>query len=258
MSHRRKFLAGNWKMHGDKSTVRHLASAIVDRIGTVTDVDIAVCPTFLHLADVHEIVGGTSIGLGAQNLYVGKEGAFTGEVSAAMLAEIGCKYVIVGHSERRHILKEDDEIINRKLMSAIQASLRPILCVGEQLADRDAGRTFDIVSSQLRNGLVGVPLEELRSITIAYEPVWAIGTGKVATPEQAEEVHQFIRETLTKQFGADIAQNMCLQYGGSVKADNAEGLLRQPNIDGALIGGASLKVDEFVAIVQAGVKVSKN
>lgn len=253
---RRYFLAGNWKMNTDSGSGRRLAESLVGLVGKVTEVDIAVCPPFPYLGGIREAVSGSVISVGAQNLFYEASGAFTGEVSAAMLTDVGCKYVILGHSERRHILGENDEVINRKIKMAIKAGLKPIFCVGELLAEREANQTNDVVGRQLRSGLAGIPPEQLREITVAYEPVWAIGTGKVATPQQAEEVHAFIRQSLTKMYGADLAQSICIQYGGSVKGDNADGLLSQPNVDGALVGGASLKAEDFAEIVRAGVRAA--
>ncbi|MFO0948775.1 MAG: triose-phosphate isomerase [Planctomycetota bacterium] len=256
MTRRRKFIAGNWKMNLNRASAHQLASGLAQRLADVTDVDIAVCPPFPYLCDVHDAISGSRLQLGAQNAYFEKSGAFTGEVSNEMLADVGCKYVILGHSERRHVLCETDEVINRKLTATLRSGLKPIFCVGELLEQREANKTNEVVGNQLRHGLVGVAIEQMRDVTIAYEPVWAIGTGKVATPEQAEDVHAFIRESLTKMYGNDLAQDIRIQYGGSVKGDNALGLLTKPNVDGALVGGASLKVDDFSDIVRAGVQAS--
>lgn len=258
MNKRRLLLAGNWKMMTHRESATELAQALVDEIGSVTEVDTAICPPFPYLNLVHELIAPSRIALGAQNMYFELEGAFTGEVSASMLTDCGCKYVILGHSERRHILGESNEMINRKVKAALDARLHAILCVGELLEEREENKTNDVVGTQLRQGLLGIVPEQLRQVTIAYEPVWAIGTGKVATPDQAEEVHAFIRETLNKLYGADLAQAIRIQYGGSVKPDNAQGLLSMPNIDGALVGGASLKAEDFAQIVQAGVRVAQN
>lgn len=257
MNKRRLLLAGNWKMNTKRDSATELAKALVDEFGTVAEVDVAICPPFPYLHAVHELLAGSRILLGAQDMYFEPDGAFTGEVSATMLSDCGCKYVILGHSERRHILGEDNAMINRKVKAALDAGLNAILCVGELLEEREANKTNDVVGSQLRQGLLGVVPEQLRQITIAYEPVWAIGTGKVATPEQAEEVHAFCRETLNKLYGADLAQVIRIQYGGSVKPDNSKGLLSMPNIDGALVGGASLKAEDFSQIVEAGIQVAK-
>ena len=257
MRSRRYFLAGNWKMNTDRNSGTQLARALVDKVGTAQEVDIAICPPFPYLVPVRDALTGSQIALGAQDVYFEQAGAFTGEVSTSMLADCGCQYTIVGHSERRHVLGETDDQINRKLKAVLNGGLRPILCVGELLSEREANRTKEVISGQLRGGLLGVVPEQLRSVTIAYEPVWAIGTGKVATPDQAEEAHAHIRQLLTQLYGADLAQSICIQYGGSVKGDNAEGLLAQPNVDGALVGGASLKADDFAQIVLAGIAASK-
>jgi triosephosphate isomerase len=254
---RRLFIAGNWKMNLDRAGSQRLANAIAEQSHALNRIDVAVCPAFVYLADVHESLVGRRVALGAQNMYFEASGAFTGEVSPTMLADVGCKYVILGHSERRHVFGETDETINRKVRAALQYGLSPILCVGELLAEREANQTDEVVERQLRRGLNGVPIENLRSITLAYEPVWAIGTGKVAAPAQAEAVHAHLRKSLTSMYGADIAQSVRIQYGGSVKADNAAGLLELPNVDGALVGGASLKAEEFLGILQAAARVAK-
>jgi len=255
---RRLFIAGNWKMNLDRAGSQRLASAVADQSYAYTKIDVAVCPVFPYLADVHEALTGRRVALGAQNMHYEASGAYTGEVSPTMLADVGCKYVILGHSERRHVFGENDEMVNRKVRAALQFGLAPILCVGELLAEREAGKTSDIVERQLRAGLNGVSFEHLRGVTIAYEPVWAIGTGKVATPAQAEEVHAHLRKLLTTMYGADIAQGVRIQYGGSVKADNAGGLLELPNVDGALVGGASLKAEEFLGILHAAARLAKS
>lgn len=256
MSIRRPFLAANWKMNTGRADGVLLAQAITERIESVKNVDVAICPPFPYLLSVRDALVGGNISLGAQDVYFEANGAFTGEVSVAMLADCGVVYVLVGHSERRHVIGENDETIQRKVKAVLDGRLCPILCVGELLEEREAGRTHEIVENQLRRGLLGVMPEQLRDVTIAYEPVWAIGTGKVATPDQAEEVHAFVRTTLTKLYGADLAQAIRIQYGGSVKADNAEGLLARPNIDGALVGGASLDANAFAEIVLAGERVA--
>lgn len=257
MNRRRKFIAGNWKMNLLRDSAHQLAHELAQRLADVTEVDVAVCPPYTYLRDVHDAISGSRLQLGAQNAYFENAGAFTGEVSNAMLADVGCKYVILGHSERRHVLGESDETVNRKLTATLRAGLQPIFCVGELLSQREANKTNEVVVGQIRAGLVGVALEQLREVTIAYEPVWAIGTGKVATPEQAEEVHAFIRETLTKMYGNDLAQDIRIQYGGSVKGNNALGLLSKPNVDGALVGGASLNAEDFAEIVRAGIEASR-
>lgn len=250
---RRKFIAGNWKMNTDRESAVQLARNIVAHVGRIEEVDVALCPPSCYLLAVHEELAGSRVSLGAQSMHFEKSGAFTGEISPTMIRNCGCTHVIIGHSERRQFFGEDDELVNRKVISALSNSLLPIVCVGESLAEREAGQTMDVVGAQLRHGLVGVRPEQLRDVTIAYEPVWAIGTGRVATPQQAEEVHAYLRQVLTSMYGTDLAQVIRIQYGGSVKGDNAAGILSQPNVDGALVGGASLKAEEFIAIVQAGV-----
>ncbi len=207
-----------------------------------------VCPPFTSLETANELLKGSGIGLGAQNMYFEESGAFTGEISAAMLKSVGCEFVILGHSERRTIFGESDEVINKKVKKALASGLKPIFCIGETLEERESGVTFDAVKRQVVNGLAGVTEAEMDSVIIAYEPVWAIGTGKVATPDQAQEVHAFIRAELVKLFGAAVAEKTIIQYGGSVKPENAKELLGQPDIDGALVGGACLKADSFVGI----------
>jgi triosephosphate isomerase len=251
MKARTPFVAGNWKMYMTSASGRQLASALVKAVGTDDRVTVALCPPFPYLAPIAEVLKGSKIALGAQNLYPEKEGAFTGEVSPAMLLDVGCKYVIVGHSERRHVLGESDDFINRKVKSALAAGLTVILCVGEKLPQREQGQTEDVLENQLLSGLAGVVEEDLARLVIAYEPVWAIGTGKVATTEQAQQVHAFLRGRLKERFSEKSAQRVLIQYGGSVKPDNAAALLAQPDVDGALVGGASLKADQFLAIIEA-------
>ena len=250
---RQKFFAGNWKMYTTAATARDLASAIVRGLGSETRVKVAVCPPFPYLLPVAEALRGSPVALGAQNVYCEKEGAFTGEVSPEMLLDVGCRYVLVGHSERRHILHEGDALINRKVHAALAAGLHIILCVGETLAEREGSRTEAVLEAQLSGGLAGLTADRLTNLVIAYEPVWAIGTGRNATPQQAEEAHAFIRRRIGETFGEKTASALPIQYGGSVKPDNAAALLGQPDVDGALVGGASLKADSFLAIVRAGI-----
>lgn len=248
---RRFFVAGNWKMHGTLTECVELARQVRDRLAGVTEVDVAVCPPFPYLVPVGGELTGSPIGLGAQNCYHELKGAYTGEVSPTMLVDCGCRYVILGHSERRHILGETDDFIRKKLEASLGVGLTPILCVGETLEEREGGKTMSVVERQVRTGLEGLPAESLRRIVIAYEPVWAIGTGRNATPEQAQEVHAFIRELLRSLGGDEAAQEIRIQYGGSVKPGNAASLLEQPDVDGALVGGASLDAGQFAAIVGA-------
>ena len=229
-----------------------LAAAVVQKAGDAKGVDLAVCPPSCYLDAVGRALAGSPVALGAQNMYHEANGAYTGELSAAMLVDLGCRYVILGHSERRHILGETDLAIDKKVHAALAAGLVPIVCVGELLSEREAGRTLDVIRGQFDGSLAGVSAEQLRGLVIAYEPVWAIGTGKVATPGQAEEVHLALRKIMADRYNEATAQSVRLQYGGSVKPDNAADLLGQPDIDGALIGGASLKVEQFMGIV-AGV-----
>jgi triosephosphate isomerase len=250
---RKKFIAGNWKMFTTAATAQQLAAGVVRGLGDEDRVTVAVCPPFPYLAHVAAMVRGSPVALGGQNLYPEKEGAFTGEVSPTMLLDVGCRYVIVGHSERRHKLGEEDAFINRKVKAGLAAGLQVILCTGETLAEREGNRTEAVLDRQLTGGLAGVTGEGLVSLVLAYEPVWAIGTGRNATPEQAQEAHAFIRRRVGQLCGAEAAQGLVIQYGGSVKPDNAGSLLNQPDVDGALVGGASLKVDDFLAIVRAGV-----
>lgn len=238
-------------MNTDLVTARQLAREVVEAVGDPKDVLVAVCPPFISLHGVAEVVQGTPVGLGAQNMHPEPEGAFTGEVSAAMLRSVGCRYVILGHSERRQYFAEDDAFVNRKVLAALANGLVPIVCVGETLAQRREGRVEDVVSTQVRGGLAGVKVDDPAQLVIAYEPVWAIGTGETATPEQAQEVHALIRRLLTEQFGEEKARGIQVLYGGSVKASNAAEIFAQPDVDGGLIGGASLKAAEFAAIVQA-------
>jgi triosephosphate isomerase len=250
---RKKFIAGNWKMFTTAATARELASAVARGVDGETRVSVAVCPPFPYLLPVAEVLRGSSVALGAQDVYAEKEGAFTGEVSPAMLLDVGCRYVIVGHSERRHILHEGDALINRKLHAALAAGLRAILGVGETLAEREANRTEAVLDTQLSAGLAGLTADQLAGVVLAYEPVWAIGTGHNATPAQAQEAHAFLRRRVGEMFGEKAASALPIQYGGSVKPDNAAALLGQPDVDGALVGGASLQADSFLAIVRAGI-----
>ena len=256
MSTRRKFIAGNWKMNTTRSEAVVLARAVAEGVGTGRGVDVAVCPPSVYLDAVGQVLAGTAVGLGGQNCYHAAKGAFTGEVSAAMLRDVGCRYVIVGHSERRQLFHETDAEVNRKLLAALEAGLTPILCVGETLAQREAGQTFAVVRGQLAGSLAGLSAEPMARVVIAYEPVWAIGTGVVATPTQAEEVHADLRRWLAERYNPKVAAEVRIQYGGSVTAENAFSLLSQPNIDGALVGGASLKAESFLAIVASGEKAS--
>jgi triosephosphate isomerase len=246
---RRPFIAGNWKMNTNRASAVALAEGVAKKAESIQGVDMAVCPPSCYLDAVGKAIAGSKVALGAQNMYHEKDGAFTGELSAAMLKDLGCKYVILGHSERRHILGETDEAINKKVHAALAAELIPILCVGELLSEREAGQTMSVIQTQFDGSLAGLTAEQMGKVVLAYEPVWAIGTGKVATPQQAEEVHLALRKIIEARYNVSIADAVRLQYGGSVKPENAAELLKQPDIDGALVGGASLKVDQFLGIV---------
>ena len=246
---RRKVIAGNWKMNKDLQQSQKLVSEILNGLGKDNKADVIVCPPFTSLSEVSSLLKGTQIKLGAQNMYYEESGAYTGEVSADMLKSVGCEFVILGHSERRVIFNEPDELINKKIKAALAKGLKPIFCIGELLEQRENDETMQVVSRQVEKGLEGVSAEQMKNIIIAYEPVWAIGTGKTATPLQAQEVHSFIRELVAEKFLASVAENLIIQYGGSVKPDNAGELLSQKDIDGALVGGACLKADSFLGII---------
>jgi triosephosphate isomerase (TIM) len=250
---RRPFIAGNWKMNTTRSEAVQLVEALREAVAGVDGVDMAVCPPSVYLDAVNTAVQGSSVALGAQNMYHQAKGAFTGELSAAMLLDVGCRYVILGHSERRHILGESNEDVCGKVHAAFAAGLTPIVCVGETKAQRDANKTADIVAEQFFGSLAGVPSDQAAQVVIAYEPVWAIGTGVVATVDQAGEVHAKLREMMAGRYGAAVADQIRIQYGGSVTADNAAELLAISDIDGALVGGASLKADSFAKIIRAAV-----
>jgi triosephosphate isomerase (TIM) len=246
---RTTFIAGNWKMFTTAASARQLAAAIVKGVGPQPKAQLAVCPPFPYLPTVAEAVRGSPVALGAQNCYCQKEGAFTGEVSPAMLVDVGCRFVILGHSERRHILGESDDFINRKAKAALDAGLQVILCIGETLEERQRNQVEAVFTRQIGGSLAGISREQMAKITLAYEPVWAIGTGHNATPELAQEAHHWIREHVSGLWGAEVAEKVTIQYGGSAKPENVGSLLAQPDVDGALVGGASLKADQFLAIV---------
>jgi triosephosphate isomerase len=252
---RKPFLAGNWKMNTDAASAIALAKGIVAEIGHVEQADAAVCPPFVYLPAVAEALSSSNISLGAQDVYHQPNGAFTGEISCQMLKDVCCTYVIIGHSERRHVIGEKDELINQKVKAAIDGGLLPIFCVGELLEERQAGKTTQVVSKQVEKGLKGICEERIQAVTIAYEPVWAIGTGINATPQQAQEVHAMIRDLLAKLYNKQIAQQLRIQYGGSAKPANTAELMMQPDVDGLLIGGASLKASDFAAMVNTSVQI---
>ena len=253
---KKQFIAGNWKMNLTIDEARNLAKKLCDESFNSDVVDIGVFPALVFLKDICEIFHGSKVYVGAQNMYLEKSGAFTGEVSGSMLRDVGCTHVIIGHSERRTIFQETNSMINLKIKAALSCSLKPILCVGEKQEERDADKTNEVVGNQLSEGLAGLTSEQVKELTIAYEPVWAIGTGKTATPEQANEVHTFIRNTIKSKYENDTAQSISIQYGGSVNSQNADDLLGQPEIDGALVGGASLDAKSFLDIVSAAVRLS--
>ena len=255
-SARKYLIAGNWKMNLNSTEGAELAKDVVSIVGPQTDVSVCVCPTFTALEAVSKVVNDSNVSLGAQNMHFESTGAFTGEISAEMLRHLFCKYVIIGHSERREYFAETDAIVNKKTLVALTANLKPIVCIGETLEEREAGKVNEVIKTQLEGALVGVTPEAADSLVIAYEPVWAIGTGKTATPEMAEEVHAEIRNLLVGQMGAEAAEKVRILYGGSMKPTNASELLAQKNIDGGLIGGAALKAVDFAGIVQAAQALS--
>ncbi len=255
MTSRKKLIAGNWKMNKTSADGVALVRDIVVAVGKQSDVEVVVCPPFTGLESAGKALEGSNVKLGAQNMHFEASGAFTGEISAPMLRAIFATHVILGHSERRTIFGETDELVNKKVLAALKNQLRPIFCVGETLAERESGSTLKVVQTQLERGLNGVSKELAASVVIAYEPVWAIGTGKVATTEQAQEVHAFIRGLLTNLFTESVAQKLRILYGGSMKPSNAPELLSQKDIDGGLIGGASLEARSFVELVTAAAAV---
>ena len=254
---RKKIVAGNWKMNLDRAKARELTAAVAARVGEAGGVELVLCPPALYVETVAtalHLAGGKSpsgVALGSQNMHDKASGAFTGEVAPAMLVDLGCQYVILGHSERRTLFGETDAIVNAKTKAALVAGLTPIVCVGETLEEREGGRTDAVVTTQVRGSLAGLSAADIEKIVVAYEPVWAIGTGKVATPLQAQEVHALIRSLLAGLASPEVAGKVRIQYGGSVKPDNAADLACQPDIDGALVGGASLKADDFLGIAKA-------
>jgi triosephosphate isomerase len=242
-------LAGNWKMNMTATQARELASKLLTLVSGVKDRDIVLAPPYTALQTVGETIKGSNIALAAQNLHWEDKGAYTGEVSAEMLLDLGCKYVIIGHSERRQFFGETDETVNKKLRKALDRGLLPIVCVGESLQEREAGRANAVIERQITGVLKNITAEEMKRVVVAYEPVWAIGTGKTATPEQANEIHGLIRQKVRAMYNADTAGALRIQYGGSVTPENVSSLMAMPDIDGALVGGASLKPESFTAIV---------
>lgn len=247
---RRKVIAGNWKMYNDLKQSEDLIKSLKELLKDKSvNCDVIMCPPFTSLSEASKLVNGSIIKLGAQNMHFEDKGAFTGEVSAAMLKSVGCEYVILGHSERRTIFNESDGTINKKIKKALEQGLKPIFCIGETLEEREKEITKDVIKRQVEKGLEGISSEQVKNLIVAYEPVWAIGTGKTATPDQAQEVHKFIRGLILSKYGSDIAEDLVIQYGGSVKPDNASELLSQKDIDGALVGGACLNADSFMGII---------
>jgi triosephosphate isomerase len=255
---RRPLIAGNWKMNLNRTDAVALAQGIVTAAADA-HCDVLVCPPTIYLDAVGSAVADSKVDLGAQDVYFEQNGAFTGETSTEMLKDIGCNHVILGHSERRNVIGETDSLINRKVRAAIDAGLTPVVCVGELLEQRESGQTLEVVKSQFEGSLKGISAEEMVNIVIAYEPVWAIGTGKTATPEQAQEVHADLRKILSERYNPEVADQVRILYGGSVKPANATDLMARPDIDGALVGGAALDADSFRAIIEsASVSVTSN
>lgn len=247
---RKPIIAGNWKMHKTIGETIELVSSLKETVGFLDSVEVVVCPPFTALAKAVETAVGSAIAVGAQNMYWEDQGAFTGEVAPGMLKEVGCKYVILGHSERRQFFGETDETVNRKVKMAFRHGLIPIVCVGESLAERESGRTDAVVRTQTENSLAGLAADQVGSLVVAYEPVWAIGTGRTASKEDAQQVIGLIRRVLAEMYGGQAADAVRIQYGGSVKPENIAELMAQPDIDGALVGGASLQADSFTGIVK--------
>lgn len=247
---RKAIIAGNWKMNKTIGEAIELVNRLKRELSGIESVDIAVAPPYTALSEIADMLTDTNIGLGAQDMYWEQGGAFTGEISPLMLKDIGVKYAIIGHSERRAYFGETNETVNKKLNAAFKAGLSPIMCVGERLEDREAKKTFEVIKDHIKGGLEGISNDAAAGIIIAYEPVWAIGTGKTATPQQAQEAHKYIRGLLAEMYGRELAEQIRIQYGGSVKPNNIKELIAEEDIDGALVGGASLKPDDFIAIVR--------
>jgi triosephosphate isomerase len=256
---RKTIIAGNWKMYKTITQGIELANGLKRELFELDSeiIDIVLCPPFTALSEVCEVVADSNIQVGAQDAYCQDEGAFTGEVSPLMLKDVGCKFVIIGHSERRQYFGETNESVNKKIKAALKHGLTPIVCVGENLKEREAGETFKVLDDHVKNSLRELSSEEILKIVIAYEPVWAIGTGITASPEQAEEAQKYIRNLLVKMYNQDVAGDVRIQYGGSVKPENIQELMKQPDVDGALVGGASLTVDSFAKIVKIASEVRK-
>ena len=254
---RKLIIAGNWKMYKTIKDGQELAVALKRELYKIENVDIVICPAYTLLAYLADDLEDSNIVIGAQDVYWQQEGAFTGEVSGAMLKDAGCQYVIVGHSERRQFFGDTNETVNKKIKACFKYGLTPIICVGENLQERESGSTFKVIENHIQGSLAEISAEDILKTVIAYEPVWAIGTGKTATSDQAQEVHKYIRDLLRKMYGEEVAQSIRIQYGGSVKPENIAELIGKPDVDGALVGGASLKADSFSAIVTRASEVVK-
>jgi triosephosphate isomerase len=250
MEHHRPLIAGNWKMYKTPDEAAATAKQLVERVGGITEVDIMIAPAYPALGPVYSAIKNSAIALGGQNLYWEFEGAYTGEISAPMLKSVGCQYCIIGHSERRQYFAETDETVNKKIRAAIRAGLKPVVCVGETDKERESGQTLPVLDKQVKKGLEKLVLDQPDKLIIAYEPIWAIGTGKTATADQAQEVHRFIRSLVEKNFDKALSDSIRILYGGSVKPDNISALMAMPDIDGALVGGASLDAESFSKIVK--------
>ena len=248
---RKKIVAGNWKMHKNAEQTEDLLNELIDKMPFETEVQIIVAPTFINLATAVDHLEFVAIDVAAQNMHQSESGAFTGEISADMLQNVGVNIVILGHSERRAIFNETDALIASKVNTALEHDMTVIFCFGEELKDRQSKNHFNVVENQLKDGLFNIQASDWENVVLAYEPVWAIGTGETASPEQAQEMHEFIRETVRKAYGSDIADDVSILYGGSVKPENAKEIFSKPDVDGGLIGGAALKSDDFIAIVNS-------
>jgi triosephosphate isomerase (TIM) len=249
MKSKKPLIIGNWKMNLTCAEAVEFAQSLRKQLSTTNKIVCGICPSFIFLKDICTIVAGSAIFVGAQNIYSERVGAYTGEVSAFMVKEAGCSHVIIGHSERRHIFAETDAFINTKIKTALSANLKPILCIGEKLHEREESKTWQVIENQLKNGLRGIGAEHIQDFVVAYEPVWAIGTGKTASPEQANEAHTFIRALLVDVYGKDIARAAYILYGGSVKPENTSDLMAQEEVDGLLVGGASIHLESFLKIL---------
>ena len=251
---KKPLVVGNWKMNLTLAEGVEFAGSLRRSLGDGKDAFCGICPPFVFLKDICRVLDGSGISVVAQNIHSEKNGAYTGEISAPMVKDAGCTHVLVGHSERRHLFGETDSFINAKVKAALSTGLKPILCIGEKEQEREDGRTRYVVKNQLKDGLRGIDSDHIKNVVVAYEPVWAIGTGKTALPEQANDVHSFIRNVLGDEYGKDVANDVYIQYGGSVKPENTRELMAQPDIDGLLVGGASMKLESFLKIIHAASK----